>query len=155
LGGDRIPLVFAGAKGWLMDDFSILIRKMGLEENVVITGYVTDDELIWLYNNCYSNLYPSFYEGFGLPVLEGMQFGASSIISNTTSLPEIGNSAAIYQSPEDTFGWATCMFNLRSNPLKNAVMRIDSKKNALKFGWEQSASSIIDLYKESLVNSKR
>jgi hypothetical protein len=84
-----------------------------------------------------------------------MQFGASSIISNTTSLPEVGNSAAIYQSPEDILGWATCLFNLRSNPLNNAVMRIDSKKNALKFGWEQSASSLIDLYKESLVNSKR
>ena len=76
-----------------MDDFIIKIRERGLEQKVILAGYVTDEELLWLYKNCFGNLYPALYEGFGLPVLEGMQLGAPTACANTTTLPEVAGDA--------------------------------------------------------------
>ena len=59
-----------------MEDFQKHLSELGIAAYILMTGYVSDQELIWLYRNCYANLYPSLFEGFGLPVLEGMQFGA-------------------------------------------------------------------------------
>lgn len=72
-----------------MADFQAYLKNLGISEDVIMTGYVSDPELTWLYQNCYANLYPSLFEGFGLPVLEGMQFVAPALVSNTTSLPEV------------------------------------------------------------------
>ncbi len=109
-----MPLVLAGGKGWLMEDFRAS-QLLGLEADIVLTGYVSDDELVWLYRNCYANLYPSLFEGFGLPVLEGMQFGAATIASSATSIPEVAGDAAILLPPEDTEGWAQAMLGLAAN----------------------------------------
>lgn len=65
LGGEPMPLVLAGGKGWLMEDFQKHLSELGVDAKIVMTGYVSDDELIWLYRNCYANLYPSLFEGFG------------------------------------------------------------------------------------------
>jgi glycosyltransferase involved in cell wall biosynthesis len=154
LGGAPMPLVLAGGKGWLMQDFQNHLSELGIEANVVMTGYVADDELIWLYRNCYANLYPSFFEGFGLPVLEGMQFGAATISSNTTSLPEVAGDAAILLAPEDTEGWAQAMLRLAGSKLERDQFSAAARIQASRFDWKRSAASLLQLYEEAMASPK-
>ena len=146
LGGERMPLVFAGGKGWLMDDFIDELRKLGVFEDIIMTGYVTDNELIWLYRSCYVNLYPSLFEGFGLPVLEGMQYGAATMTTDNTSLPEVAGSAAKILAADDLEGWAQGMLALANSPEERAAMQQASVQQASQFSWAHSAKELLDLY---------
>ena len=155
LGGAPMPLVLAGGKGWLMEDYQRHLSELGIKDHVVMTGYVSDDELIWLYRNCYANLYPSLFEGFGLPVLEGMQFGAATLASNSTSIPEVAGDAAILLGPEDTEGWAQAMLRLavyghERDQLSNAAL-----VQAGQFDWKLSAAALLQLYEEAIASPKR
>ncbi len=155
LNGDPMPLVFAGGKGWLMDDFQNHLRELQIEKQVIFTDYISDEELIWLYQNCYANLYPSLFEGFGLPVLEGMQFGAPTISSNSTSLPEVAGNAAILLPPEDCEAWAQAMLQLAANRTYRDKLGMEGIEQARGFDWKQSASSLLDLYAKALSQPKR
>jgi glycosyltransferase involved in cell wall biosynthesis len=155
LGGENLPLVFAGGKGWLMDGFKTSLSDLGIENDVILTGYITDDELIWLYRNCYANLYPSLFEGFGLPVLEGMQFGAATLTSDSTSLPEVAGEAAVMLSPDDTEGWAQAMLDLGANPDKKNWYSQMGRERAKLFSWVDSAKQLLDLYEEIVAIPKR
>ena len=150
-----MPLVFAGGKGWLMEDFQRHIDEQGVAEHVVMTGYVSDEELIWLYRNCYANLYPSLFEGFGLPVLEGMQFGAAALSSNSTSLPEVAGDAAVLLSPHDTEAWTQAMIRLGSNRAERDDLCRLARHRAAAFSWEQSASALLQLYDDAIAQPKR
>lgn len=152
---DAMPLVLAGGKGWLMDDFRSLLVGLGVSDRVVLTGYVSDDELIWLYRNCYANLYPSLFEGFGLPVLEGMQFGAATVCSNATSLPEVAGRAAIQISPHDTEGWAAAMCELATQRARRDDLRRTAMARAGEFDWTGSARQLLGLYEEAAASPKR
>lgn len=155
LGGAPMPLVLAGGKGWLMEDFQEHLSELGIAAKVVITGYVSDDELIWLYRNCYANLYPSLFEGFGLPVLEGMQFGAPTLTSNSTSIPEVAGNAAILLAPEDIEGWAQTMLRLAANRAERDQLRMAAQRQAALFDWRRSATALLQLYEEALAFPKR
>src|SRR5215216_272052 len=93
--GKALPLVHAGGPGWLMNDFKRQICNLSLQKDVILLGYVDDTALQWLYQNCFAFVYPSYFEGFGLPVLEAMSLGAAVITSNITSIPEIIGQAGI------------------------------------------------------------
>jgi glycosyltransferase involved in cell wall biosynthesis len=155
LGGAPMPLVFAGGVGWLMDDFDNDFSKLNIAEKVIMTGYVSDDELIWLYRNCYANLYPSLFEGFGLPVLEGMQFGAPTVTSRSTSIPEIAGEAAILLDPLDIEGWAQVMLRLAANGVERDDLSASGRMQAGRFDWKRSALSLLQLYEEALSSPKR
>jgi len=153
-GGVPMPLVFAGGTGWLMDDFQHHLEALGIAKDVIMTGYVSDDELIWLYRNCYANLYPSLFEGFGLPVLEGMQFGAPALVSNTTSLPEVAGDAALLLAPEDIDGWAAVMLRLAQNKDERAALQGMAIRQAARFNWQTSADQLLQLYEEAIASPK-
>ena len=155
LGGAPMPLVLAGGKGWLMEDFQEHLSELGIAAHVVMTGYVSDEELIWLYRNCYANLYPSLFEGFGLPVLEGMQFGAPTLASRSTSIPEVAGDAAILLAPEDTDGWAQAMLRLAANRVERDQLSAAAREQAGRFDWKRSATSLLQLYEEALASPKR
>jgi glycosyltransferase involved in cell wall biosynthesis len=155
LGGTPKPLVLAGGKGWLMEDFQAHLDALGVSADVVMTGYVSDEELIWLYRNCYANLYPSKFEGFGLPVLEGMQFGAATITSLSTSIPEVAGDAAIMVHPEDMEGLAQAMFRISSNPSERDQLCKAARQQAARFDWQRSAASLLQLYAEAIASPKR
>lgn len=155
LGGKPMPLVFAGGKGWLMDDFHNHLRVLGVEGEVILTGYISDDELIWLYRSCYANLYPTLFEGFGLPVLEGMQFSAATVTSKTSSIPEVAGEAAWLLDPLDTEAWAQAMLELSRQPLLREEMKQASKIQAQQFQWKNSATALLALYTEALNQPKR
>ncbi len=150
-----MPLVLAGGKGWLMDDFRSLLKRLKVADLVVLTGYVSDDELIWLYRNCYANLYPSLFEGFGLPVLEGMQFGAATLCSNSTSLPEVAGEAAVLLPPDDVDGWASAMCRVASHRPERDRLREAAVARAAQFDWSASARQLLDLYGEAAASPKR
>ena len=155
LGGPKMPLVLAGGKGWLMEDFKKHLADLGITSSVVMTGYVSDEELIWLYRNCYANVYPTLFEGFGLPVLEGMQFGAPTLTSETSSIPEVAGDAALLLDPEDVEEWAQTLLRVATDRDERDYLGIAGKMQAAKFDWKQSASSLLDLYDEALQTPKR
>jgi glycosyltransferase involved in cell wall biosynthesis len=155
LGGVPMPLVLAGGKGWLMEDFQKHLSELGVAAHVVVTGYVSDEELIWLYRNCYANLYPSLFEGFGLPVLEGMQFGAPTLASNSTSIPEVAGDAAILLAPEDTEGWAQAMLRLAADWKERDQLSVAAREQAGRFDWKRSTEALLQLYEEALISPKR
>lgn len=155
LGGAPMPLVLAGGKGWLMEDFQKHLSELGLDAQIVMTGYVSDEELIWLYRNCYANIYPSLFEGFGLPVLEGMQFGAPTLTSNSTSIPEVAGNAAILLDPEDIEGWAQAMLRLAVNKEEREQLSAAALEQAEQFDWKHSAAALLQLYEEALASPKR
>ena len=155
LGGAPMPLVLAGGKGWLMEDFQKQLSELGIVANVVMTGYVSEEELIWLYQNCYANLYPSLFEGFGLPVLEGMQFGAPTIASNNTSIPEVAGNAAILLDPGDAEGWARAMLRLCTDQTEKVRLSDLARKQAANFDWKKSATALLNLYEEAVAVPKR
>jgi glycosyltransferase involved in cell wall biosynthesis len=154
-GGRPIPLVLAGGKGWLMEDFQEYLAKLGLSDSVILTGYVSDNELIWLYRNCYANLYPSVFEGFGLPVLEGMQFGAPTLSSNATSMPEVAGDAAILLTPHDHQPWTQAMLDLASDRDRRDRMSLAASARARQFDWKRSATAMLAIYEEAAHSPKR
>jgi glycosyltransferase involved in cell wall biosynthesis len=154
-GGEPMPLVLAGGKGWLMDDFRRYLDELGLAEKIVTTGYVDDGELIWLYRNCYANLYPSLFEGFGLPVLEGMQYGAPTICSNTSSLPEVAGEAAWLLDPERPQDWTSAMLRLLRDPPTRLRLSQLARERAATFDWRTSAGRLLALYEEAVDAPKR
>ena len=155
LNGEPMPLVFAGGKGWLMDDFRCYLEELNITSQVIFTDYVSDEELIWLYQNCYASLYPSLFEGFGLPVLEGMQFGAPTITSRSTSLPEVAGKAAILLPPEDHEAWTQTMLELATNQAERERLRLAGPAQAQRFSWKKSASSLVQLYSDVMQAPKR
>lgn len=155
LGGAPMPLVLAGGKGWLMADFQKHLSDLGIQANVVMTGYVSDAELIWLYRNCYANLYPSLYEGFGLPVLEGMQFGAPTLTTTSSSVPEVAGDAAILLDPMDVEGWAQAMVRLAENKDERDRLGTAAVERAKQFDWHKSAADLLSLYEEATASPKR
>jgi glycosyltransferase involved in cell wall biosynthesis len=149
-GGRPMPLVLAGGKGWLMDDFRDYLAKLNISDRVILTGYVSDNELIWLYRNCYASLYPSVFEGFGLPVLEGMQFGAPTLSSDATSMPEVTGNAAILLTPHEPGAWSHAMLNLASDQKERLRLSEAARARARQFKWETSAASMLQIYKEAM-----
>jgi glycosyltransferase involved in cell wall biosynthesis len=137
-------LVFAGAKGWLAEPIFESIRALGLEADVVLAGHT--DHLAELYNGATVMVYPSFYEGFGLPPLEAMACGTPVITSNAASLPEVVGEAAPMVDPQDEQGLAEAMGRL----LADAELRRKASATALEraqgFSWAKTATQTLDTY---------
>jgi glycosyltransferase involved in cell wall biosynthesis len=148
-GGGAIPLVLAGGKGWLMDDFEQDLKASPWAADIHLLGYVSDQELIWLYRHCLLNLYPSHYEGFGLPVLEGMGQGAIVLSSNSTSLPEVVGDAGILLAPSDRDGWVEAIEALLMEPQRRADLAAAGRERAATFSWQASTRQLLDLYEEA------
>ncbi|APD48076.1 glycosyltransferase family 4 protein [Synechococcus sp. CS-602] len=148
-GGEATPLVLAGKKGWLMDDFEEKIVASPWASDIFILGYVSDGELAWLYQHCLVNLYPSHYEGFGLPVLEGMAFGACTLCSNSTSMPEIVGDAGILLPPDDLERWVHALESVVSETEKRISLKEEALKRSTSFQWEQSIMQTLSLYEKA------
>lgn len=143
------PLVLAGGKGWLENDLEEFIQSLGLTEKVRLLGYVDDPTLKWLYKNCYSFVYPSIYEGFGLPVLEAMSLGAATIASNATSLPEVGGDALWYVNPTSVPELVRA-FEKLADPMLRDRLQSQSRDRARTFSWTKTARQVLEIYAEVL-----
>lgn len=150
LGRNRegLPLVLAGGKGWLEDDLEEFISALGIRDHVKLLGYVADDELTWLYKNCFAFLYPSLFEGFGLPVLEALSLGTAVVTSNTTSLPEVAGDAARYVDPLNEEEIVQAMSGLVNDDGYRMKLKGRAQSQALKFSWKRCAAEVLDIYGE-------
>lgn len=152
--GQAFPLVLAGGQGWLMGDLDIKIKELGLSDDIVLTGYVDDQTLCWLYQNCFAHVYPSLFEGFGLPVLESMEMSAAVIASNSSSIPEITSDAAILIDPLSEDDLTNAMIKLiDQNDLWN-VLKVKAKERARLFSWHNTAVQVLNAYYDCLSNDK-
>jgi len=149
------PLVLAGGKGWLMDDMARVVEELGLTSRVRLTGYVSDAELAWLYRNCLGFVYPSLFEGFGLPVLEAMSLGAPVVTSNVSSLPEVAGGAALLADPLDPEAIAQAMRLLEGDPALRAGLSRRSLERAAHFGWDKAARVAASAYETALSLPRR
>ena len=130
-----------------MEDFERELESLQLQQDVIRLGYVDDTSLHWLYQNCFALVYPSLYEGFGLPVLEAMSLGAPVIASDATSIPEIANDAGILVDPLDTDAISRAMSLLSTDAAAHARLKEAGLERAKSFSWERSARTLLDHYR--------
>ncbi len=151
-GRARYPLVIAGGAGWLMRDLRDTICSMGLERHVLMTGYMEDEELRWLYENALGHVYVSLYEGFGMPILESMGFGLPVVAANTSSMPEIvgrSGEAGLLVDPLSSEDIANAMVKIQELGSDVEVMMTRAKERAAQFSWARSAAALIEVYKRA------
>ena len=137
--GKTFPLYIAGGKGWLNSAIYEEVVELGIRDDVHFLGFVTDDQLAYLYRKCYATIYPSYYEGFGLPVLEAMTAGAAVISSNTTSLPEVGGEAVLYVDPYDVSSITEAMKRLQENKDLRSSLQQKGLARSRLFSWQECA----------------
>lgn len=139
-------LVITGKKGWYYQSIFKLVEGLELEDDVIFTGYVEDEDLPALYNIATLFAWPSQYEGFGLPPLEAMSCGLPVLSSNTSSMPEVIGDAGILLSPRNELNWAETMIDLLNNTQELAAMKQKGLAQAKKFSWEACAKATIAVY---------
>ncbi|MCK4431428.1 MAG: glycosyltransferase family 4 protein [Candidatus Aminicenantes bacterium] len=143
-------LIITGRKGWLYKDIIEKINKTPFSQDIIFTDFVDDEDLPSLYSGAEIFLYPSLYEGFGLPVLEAMSCGSPVITSNLSSLPEIAGDAAILVDPMNVEEIVQAMEKL----LRDRELRKELKRKSLErakfFSWEMAAKETLHLYEDIL-----
>ncbi|AVH69732.1 FkbM family methyltransferase [Nostoc sp. 'Lobaria pulmonaria (5183) cyanobiont'] len=144
---DDLNLVLIGTKGWQYEEiFAEVDRAKELENRIIITGYLPDEDLAPLYSGALAFMYVSLYEGFGLPPLEAMQCGTPVITSNTSSLPEVVEDAGIMLDPHDEIGLCDAIFKLYSEPEYREILARKSVQQAQKFSWDKYVQETIKVY---------
>jgi glycosyltransferase involved in cell wall biosynthesis len=144
-------LVLAGKRGWLSQEYTHIIKDLGLVKDVVFTGYVIGDELAPLFRNAEFFVMPSLYEGFGMTLLEAFATKTPAIISNVASLPELAGDAALFVNPYDVNEIADAIGKFVDD---QATCREHCEKGlqqARKFDWEKTARETLDIYKSLIV----
>ena len=143
-------LVIVGGRGWRNDSFEAeLARDAG---RVRLTGFVTDDELVRLYSSAAVFVYPSLYEGFGLPVLEAMACGTPVVTSRTTSMPEAAGDAALLVDPTDTAAIAAAAEEVLTSPTRADALRERGLARARERTWDACADATVQTYRAAVAD---
>ena len=144
---DLTKLVIVGQKGWLYEGIFAAVEKWALQEEVLFPGYVADEDLPALYSAAALFVYPSLYEGFGLPPLEAMACGTPVVASNAPCLPEVLGDAALLVSPYDVEAIASAMEKALFDEELRLQLRERGLQRARLFTWEKSARKLLEIYK--------
>ncbi len=153
--GHRPQLVLCGGRGWLFDEVFHLVEELKLQDQVRFPGYVADEELPALYSAAEVFVYPSLYEGFGLPPLEAMACGTPVVTSNVSSLPEVVGGAGMTHAPED---WQTLVGQiamLLGDGNAREHFRQAGLEQAARFSWDRAARETQSIYDEVFEQWKR
>lgn len=145
---DSYTLVLAGRRDPRHADVEQEIARLGLNENVRQIEDVPDEALVALYSGAELFVFPSLYEGFGLPVLEAMSCGAAVACANRSSLPEIAGDSALLFDPQDTGSIAGAMTGLLTNHDRRAELRRKALRRAAAFSWEHTAAATLTVYRD-------
>ena len=135
-GSDHI-LVIAGGKGWKNKAFFKTLQDHPYKKEIILSGFISRHTLACLYSHAEAFVFPSVYEGFGLPVVEAMACGTPSLISNTSSLPEVGGDAALYFDPSSHVEIANVMSRIVDEEGLKKKLSEMALKQAAKFSWDQ------------------
>lgn len=142
---DRIKLVISSSKSWLTHPIFTEIEKLGLKEAVVFTGPVSETDKIALLNSAKLFIFPSLYEGFGLPVLEAMAVGTPVVTSNNSSLPEVAGTAGVLVNPLDQPAINLAIEKILTDPNLIHDLIVKGKAQASKFSWEIAAEHTLKI----------
>jgi glycosyltransferase involved in cell wall biosynthesis len=141
-------LVLTGKETWFAPKVLEAAQNSGFADRIHFTGFVEDSELLQLYNACECFVFPSFYEGFGLPILEAMACGKAVACSNTSAMPEVADSAGLLFNPRNTGEITRAMADiLRDAALRGRMERLGLQR-AAQFTWQKSARATLDVYAE-------
>ncbi len=141
-----LRLVIVGGKGWLYEEIFATVERLGLEEKVIFPGFVADEDLPALYNLADLFVFPSLYEGFGLPPLEALACGTPVITSNASSLPEVVGEAGLMVEATDTEGLTEAMRRVLEDDALREGMIASGLEQARQFTWQKAAARLLNLY---------
>lgn len=141
-------LVLAGMKGWLYEKIFKTIEELKLQHKIILTGYVKNEDLPFLYSGAKVFVYPSFYEGFGLPPLEAMACGCPVITSNVSSLPEVVGDSGILVNPDNVEEISSAIYKIIDDEEFKKKLSYQGIERAKKFSWEKTALETLNIYKE-------
>ncbi len=149
LPSDQLPkLVLVGKRAWLYDDTLRALEEADLGSAVVLTGSVPELDLPALYSGALCFVYPSFFEGFGLPPLEAMKCGTPVVVGNTTSLPEVVGDAALSVDPFDVDAIASAIERLIKDSGLRAELSVKGLARAKMFDWRETARQTLNVYEQ-------
>lgn len=145
---ETIPqkLVIVGKKGWMYKGIFKTVKRLGLEKEIIFTGYVPDNDLVKFYNSADVLVYPCLYEGFGIPILEAMACECPVITSNVSSMPEVAGDAALFVNPIKTDEIASAMKKVITNKKLQKKLREKGKLQCSKFSWKKTAEKTLLIY---------
>jgi glycosyltransferase involved in cell wall biosynthesis len=132
-------LVIIGAKGWKYDPVFDWVERHNMQNDVIFTGFIEDQDLVAIYNGATVFVMPSLYEGFGLPILEAMNCGIPVIGSNVSSIPEVIGDAGILVAPDDHEAWAVHMHRLLVDESLRRTYSMKSLERSKRFSWQKTA----------------
>jgi glycosyltransferase involved in cell wall biosynthesis len=147
--GNLPKLVLAGKCAWLYEETLRTIKELQVSDSVILTGYVPESDLPVLYSGALCFVYPSYFEGFGLPPLEAMKCGVPVIVGNRTSLPEVVGDAGILVDPFNADAIAGAMDNLISDSNLRAELSIRGLARANLFDWRETALQTLTVYQRA------
>jgi glycosyltransferase involved in cell wall biosynthesis len=143
-----LNLVIAGKKDYLTTETLMEVKKSGYDKDIIITGYIPQEELPLFYKTAEIFVYPSLFEGFGLPPLEAMAWGCPVITSNVSSLPEVVGEAALLINPHQIQEITDAMKRVLSNAGLKRQLHEEGKKRAKLFTWEKTAEKTLKIYED-------
>lgn len=146
----KLKLVIAGGRGWLTDPFFENIQKSPARDRIVVTDYLHDAELRALYSSCRAFVYPSLYEGFGLPPLEAMACAAPVIASRIPALVEIAGEAASFFEPTDATDLCETILALLEDADASKKFSVAGQARAAEFSWQKAAHKTLEVYEFAL-----
>ena len=146
LADSDVRLVIIGKKGWMFETLDAKVAALNLGSRVTFTGFVADEDLPALISGATAFVYPSVYEGFGLPVLEAMQCGTPVITSRVSSLPEVAGDASLMVRPGDVEELTRAMRRLLAEPGLREELRGRGIAQAARFSWQQTAALTAEVY---------
>lgn len=142
---EDVQLVIVGKKAWMYND--ILIEASKNSDDIVLTDYVSEEDLVRLYNLADAFVYPSYFEGFGIPPLEALACNTNVAVSNVSSLPEVVGDVGEYFNPFDEKDIEKCLKKILSREYKN-YLDYENVERAKLFSWSNSAEKIMKIYQK-------
>jgi glycosyltransferase involved in cell wall biosynthesis len=141
-------LVVAGMQGWMSENVQSIIERLGIKSDVIFTGFISDKQLRQLYNMAEVFMFPSFYEGFGFPILEAFSCGTAVITSNAASCLEIASDAALIVDPWDERDMALSLERLLTDKKLKSTLQEAGIKRAQDFSFDKMAQNTLDVYQK-------
>lgn len=148
-------LVLAGKRGWLYEEVFETVESLDLQDSTFFVGRVPDEDLRRLYVGARCHVHPAFYEGFGLPPLEAMACGTPTVVSHTSSLPEVVGDAALVVDPYDWEEIAVAIHRLLTDDDLHAELREKGLQRASIFSWKRAAAETLEVYRGVVKGAKQ